>query len=126
MGKKRNNQKSNEEVAEEVVSDEVTEEAASDVTGNEVDEEPKEEVKDAIRPLEDKIITVRAIGKQEGAVVGYSSNNQRIRVGDVFQIAESLFSTRWMERVPDGTKSGEKEEEGREPIAFSKARPVVV
>lgn len=124
MGKKGNNQKSNEEVKEPVSKETtpVTEEIVGETGTEEVTEETVSEEK----TKEDKIITVRAIGKQEGAVVGYSSNNQRIRVGDVFQIAESLFSTRWMERVPDGTKSGEKEEEGREPIAFSNARPVVV
>lgn len=38
-------------------------------------------------------------------LMGYTPDNQRKRPGDVFVIDAALFSSRWMQRVPDKTRT---------------------
>lgn len=55
-------------------------------------------------------------------VVGYY-DNQRKRIGDVFEVEAKDFSERWMERVGDGAVSTEREETGRAEVALSQVNP---
>jgi folate-dependent tRNA-U54 methylase TrmFO/GidA len=73
---------------------------------------------------EPKEITVEAVGKDVGQVVGYSADNQRIRAGEVFTVSEDKFSKRWMKKVGREAESKIIETEAREQTAFSKTNPV--
>lgn len=75
-------------------------------------------------PKKEKMIYVRAVGKDNGQVVGYREDIGRIRAGQVFQIEERLFSDRWMEKVSADAVSEVPEDEGREHVALSDVNPV--
>jgi hypothetical protein len=69
-------------------------------------------------------ITVEAVGKDVGQVVGYSTENQRIRAGEVFKIPADKFSKRWMKKVGRDAESKSIENEAREQTAFSKTNTI--